>query len=100
MILQSSGFLKVYLSPPVPAVPFVSRKRGQELANAFDALISRYTALCWGVQIDLERLERLVTTVGHDQRHVVSAGFHHVSDKGVAETVASKAVGSAIVQIH
>ena len=40
-----------------------------------------------------------MTTVGHDQRHVVSACFHHVRDKGVAEAVTSEAVGSAVVEI-
>jgi hypothetical protein len=40
-----------------------------------------------------------VTAVGHDQRHVISACFHHVSDKGVAETVTGEAVGSAVVEV-
>lgn len=40
-----------------------------------------------------------MTTIGHDQCHVVSACFHHVSDKGVAEAVTGEAVGSAIVEI-
>jgi hypothetical protein len=36
--------------------------------------------------------------VGHDESDVVSAGLHHVSDKGVAKAVASESVDSTVVQ--
>jgi hypothetical protein len=52
-----------------------------------------------GVQIDLERLKRFVTAVEHDQYHVVSACFHHVCVKGVAEAVIVEAVGPAVVEV-
>jgi hypothetical protein len=50
------------------------------------------------VKVDVKGLEGLVTTVGHNQCHIVSACFHHVSDKGMAQAVTREAVGPPIVQ--
>lgn len=50
------------------------------------------------MQVDVKRLERLVTAIRHDECDVVPTCFHHVSDKGVAKAVTGKAVGPPIIQ--
>jgi hypothetical protein len=50
------------------------------------------------VEIDLERLDRLVPAVGHDQRNVVSGGFHHVGNEGMTQAVAGEALDLTIIE--